>query len=717
MFPVAFFSHLPYNKENNKKLPSRTGQRGSWKWGITVGLAKRILSAALSALLTLGLCAPAVQAAGAGESFTLGIYFTGDLYGRWYSVDPNTGKTVRENYLKVVSAMEGQERKNNARLLIDLGNTFTGPASTYQMRMEQGETGPVALSLRYAGYDAFLPGSCERALTPESRQSLYNSLTDPAGTLSGTSVAVLQAEDGEEREERTAPFLVRSYPIDGREFRVGLVSLEKTWDWRELRQGQNCDLVVAAIPSGALEEGISDLVARTAGLDLILMNGDGVSGVISLRDSQGRRVPVVRGGGAALTRTEIVVNNSGSFTVGKSEGLDLPSRRNDDDLGALLAPYYEAAQTAAAQELGVLAGDWDWETDLSCVQSDTMDLIHEAQLWATQADVSIAAPLTGEEFCVRQLLEDQKTVPVDCRTCYTLYPREDDRLLVVRMTGTELKAWLEDSAGRYTVSKEGFVSGEMISQAGGVSYTLCLGNPLGERVMNLTFQGKPVAPRQIFRVAVSEGSLTDAGMEKDAYSVLWTAAESEKFRSVGGSVTWILGEYIRSCSAGYKQLTPPRSRSRWTVTAASGEEALSSVTRLEFVERFYDAVGRPSAYLDLKQTFADIDGENPAAAWAVQSGIVQGNGSGQFNPDDPINREQAAIMLLRFDLARDMGPSGPWAVAVPYTDATEISAWASEAVMWNVIREYLPDDEAGNFHPQSPLTALELEGILERLGG
>ena len=144
---------------------------------------------------------------------------------------------------------------------------------------------------------------------------------------------------------------------------------------------------------------------------------------------------------------------------------------------------------------------------------------------------------------------------------------------------------------------------------------------------------------------------------------------------------------------------------------------MSSVTRLEFVERFYDAVGRPSAYLDLKQTFADIDGENPAAAWAVQSGIVQGNGSGQFNPDDPINREQAAIMLLRFDLARDMGPSGPWAVAVPYTDATEISAWASEAVMWNVIREYLPDDEAGNFHPQSPLTALELEGILERLGG
>ena len=100
----------------------------------------------------------------------------------------------------------------------------------------------------------------------------------------------------------------------------------------------------------------------------------------------------------------------------------------------------------------------------------------------------------------------------------------------------------------------------------------------------------------------------------------------------------------------------------------------------------------------------------------MEQGIVQGNGGGLFNPDAPISREQAAIMLLRFDLARNMGPSGSWAVGVPYTDATEISAWASEAIMWNVIRGYLSDDEQGYFRPQDPLTSMELDGILEKLG-
>ena len=36
--------------------------------------------------------------------------------------------------------------------------------------------------------------------------------------------------------------------------------------------------------------------------------------------------------------------------------------------------------------------------------------------------------------------------------------------------------------------------------------------------------------------------------------------------------------------------------------------------------------------------------------------------------------------------------------------------------MWNVIRGYLSDDEQGYFRPQDPLTSMELDGILEKLG-
>lgn len=681
--------------------------------------SRRILAGILSAVLTLGLCSQRALAAAAGE-FTLGVYFTVDLFGKWYSVDPNTGKTVEESYLKVASALAGEGRKNNARLLIDAGNSQTGSPATYQMNLERGEGKPVALSLRYAGYDAFLPGSAERALSAESRGGLYDSLTDPAGTLSGSSVAVLQAGDGEEREARTAPFLVRGFLVNGREFRVGLVSLEEQGDWRELRRSQSCDMVVAAVPSGMLEETAAELVARTAGIDLILMNGDGVSGVISLRDSQGRRVPVVRGGGRTLTRTEVLVGEEGAFTLGKTEAMELASHRNDDDLGVLLAPYYEAAQGFGAQNLGTLSGDWDWEANLSCAQSDTMDLIHEAQLWAAQAQVSLALPQT-ESFCVRQLLGEEKTIPVNRRTCYTIYPNENDRLLAVSMTGAELKAWLEASAEKYALGEDGALLGPGAGQAYGVSYTVCLGNPVGERIVNMTYQGRSVTPGQTFRVAVSEGTLAAAGADREAYPVLWRAAASENFRTVGGAVTWVLGEYIRSLTAGYKHITPPQSRSRWSVTPLSSGAAMASVTRLEFVEALHAATGSPQAktrcafFADVRRTGLEMTLPT-ALDWAVEQGVVQGNGGGCFNPNAPISREQAAIMLLRFDLARNRGPMGSWAVAVPYTDATEISAWASEAIMWNVIRNYILEDDGQNFRPQAALTALELEGVLEKLG-
>ena len=108
--------------------------------------------------------------------------------------------------------------------------------------------------------------------------------------------------------------------------------------------------------------------------------------------------------------------------------------------------------------------------------------------------------------------------------------------------------------------------------------------------------------------------------------------------------------------------------------------------------------------------------KNPAAAWATQAGIVLGNGSGQFLPDTPVTREQALIMLLRYDIARGAGPVGAWAVGIPYTDAAKGSAWASEALMWNVIRGYLPPDDAGRLNPQSILTREQLEYAISQLG-
>lgn len=39
-------------------------------------------------------------------------------------------------------------------------------------------------------------------------------------------------------------------------------------------------------------------------------------------------------------------------------------------------------------------------------------------------------------------------------------------------------------------------------------------------------------------------------------------------------------------------------------------------------------------------------------AWAAEKGIVAGYGNGLFGPDDPIAREQLAVMLYRYEQTR-----------------------------------------------------------------
>ena len=72
-----------------------------------------------------------------------------------------------------------------------------------------------------------------------------------------------------------------------------------------------------------------------------------------------------------------------------------------------------------------------------------------------------------------------------------------------------------------------------------------------------------------------------------------------------------------------------------------------------------------------------------AAHWAAGTGISSGYGGGLFGPDDPITREQLAVMLYQF--ARDQGYDlsiGQDTNILSYTDASEVSEYAVSALQW-----------------------------------
>ena len=85
----------------------------------------------------------------------------------------------------------------------------------------------------------------------------------------------------------------------------------------------------------------------------------------------------------------------------------------------------------------------------------------------------------------------------------------------------------------------------------------------------------------------------------------------------------------------------------------------------------------------------DFDDVDPAAyygeaiRWAASEGIAGGYGNGSFGPDDPITREQLAVMLHRYAQHQGYDVSiGEDTNILSYADAFDVSEYAVSALQW-----------------------------------
>ncbi len=749
-----------------------------------MNLSKRVLAGTLSAAMLLGLPCGALAVEETDGGFTLGIYSTTDMHGRCYGLNPISGREVNNSFLKVATAMAEERAANDATILVDDGDIIQGtPITSYNMNMEGGKDNPMAICLRYCGYDALVPGNHEFNFDQDSQQIFYDMLKDDTDTYPGTPVDVLCANyiDVETQEVAMTPYKLMTFDVGGQAFKVGILGFENVnvpnWDlpshyegadfvhadntersyayewtnyWQTvLREEEKCDFVIVAAHSGeggtavgagdetigeaaetfSKENQVAHMIANTTGIDLVIAGHNHTVGPNVFQNAEGKDVPVVNGGGNVLTKTVVTIQKDGSFTIGESENLDLKEYADDAGLAELMKPYYDRTLPFVSQEIGTLSGDWDSETDLFHVQSDTMNLVHEAQLWATGADLSVASPVANKDFCISRLLNGAASGPISLKDCYSFYKYDNNLLYMIEMTGKQVKDWLEDCAKDFTVEADGTITGGGFGtdQFYGVSYDVYLGNPEGQRVVNLTYQGQPVTDDQTFKVALNSyrlsanaagdeyGWFATTGITMGTDKVLWEGPVSEQFGSVGGSVTLIIAEYLKALTAEGKEITPPEARSAWTMNAGASGEAQAPVTRLQFVETLFAAQGNGEPADVAEASFSDVAEPSAALNWAAQKGVVNGNGEGNFLPGAPITREQAAIILMNYDLSRGQGPVGEWAVHIPYTDLADVSAWATDAVMWNVIKGYLAADEGGAFRPQAALTAAQADALMAAL--
>jgi 2',3'-cyclic-nucleotide 2'-phosphodiesterase/3'-nucleotidase len=114
--------------------------------------------------------------------------------------------------------------------------------------------------------------------------------------------------------------------------------------------------------------------------------------------------------------------------------------------------------------------------------------------------------------------------PVTVAEIAALYPY-DNTLRAVKITGAELRSYLEQSARYFrrnadgTVDVDPAVPGFDYDVVAGVDYTIDLALPTGHRITKLEYQGRPVVPTDSFTLALNNYRQTGGG----GYAMLRTA--------------------------------------------------------------------------------------------------------------------------------------------------------------------------------------------------
>ena len=140
-----------------------------------------------------------------------------------------------------------------------------------------------------------------------------------------------------------------------------------------------------------------------------------------------------------------------------------------------------------------------------------------------------------------------------------------------------------------------------------------------------------------------------------------------------------------------------------------------AASRAMLVSILWRMEGRPAAETEL--TFSDVDAGawyGEAVRWAASEGIVSGYSAAEFGPNDPVTREQFAVILYRYIRMHGGGFADPEESLPGFSDADGISDWAFEAVCWMTVNGILKGVEGNLLLPRETATRAQIATMLMR---
>lgn len=527
-----------------------------------------------------------------GADARITVLATTDLHGNVFPYDYLTGKASERGLACIATLIQTERKSAPDALLVDAGDTIQGTPleSVYQSGQDPAslKIDPMMLVMNYLHYDAMAVGNHEfnygmARLDRARSQAKFPWLSANTIVAAGAATEPFRAFIIREvKGVRVAIFGLTTPAIPSWEKPENIKGL--TWSdpvkvaqglVSRLRSEEHADAVIAVVHGGLESESGSDseenfvrrLTTSVPGIDAVIFGHTHLD--LAETRVNGVLITQPKNWGISLARVEIGLETApdGRWQVtSKSSRLIrvTGSVRPDPEVLRLVKPYHDATEAWLNQIVG------QSPVSLTAVRSrieDTavIDAIQQVQLKYANADVSFAASFNYNAYIPKG--------PVTRRNIASLYVY-DNELYAIQGTGKMVREALENAARYFLRCPDPQCRANLINpkfygfnydMAEGVSYEIDLTQPVGNRIRNLQFRGKPLDDGRPLRIAVNNYRAGGSGgytMFRGA-PVLWRSYDT---------VRDLMIEYYRS------HPIPTSPDNNWRIEPASARAQLDQLT-------------------------------------------------------------------------------------------------------------------------------------------
>ena len=519
---------------------------------------KYIIALVLTVTMAVGLVLPA--AAAVEESKTVTILQTSDLHGMVNPYDYASNKVSKTSLAHAATIIKAERSKDPNLLLLDTGDTTQ---ANYIQEFLNENPNPIIGALNYLDYDAWTLGNHEFNFG-------FSYVTKEISEFEGVTLAGnIYKADGSRWIDA-----YHIFDVDG--VKVAVFGIDAPhvpqWEKTDPTHYDNMSFTSPMEETGKILKELDGKADVVIGSIHYGLEGEyGTEGVQALAETYGDRIdallighahavvdetiggiPVLEPGsnGQYVSKVTITLTGSGSgWTVDKSattgELLDCSAVTPDADFLAEFKSLHEKSLAMASREVGQVGKTFLDPVELlpgipnAIIQDNpVIDLINKVQMEQTGADVSLAALFDSSS--------NLEAGPFLHRDSVKIY-KYDNTLFAVKVTGKQLKAIMERQAGGFfnqyqsgdvTVSFNPNIRMYNYDEFAGVNYEIDISKPEGQRIQNVTYQGKPLSDTQTLVLALNNyryGGLVSAGLLNESDVVY-----------EGGAVRDMITDYVAS---------------------------------------------------------------------------------------------------------------------------------------------------------------------------